>query len=183
METTEKIVEAYARYVKGWLTLPNIKCKGQYEIDLLAVDIRDEKKIDRYHIESGVSISGGFSHLTNKPYSSDELKKRLSQATQRRTLGYFVERKFGSPEILEKLKSYGFVGGNYQKIIVSWGWEPDVSVPAKKAGIELWHLRDLLNAIAEKCKSDTTYFTDDTMRTLQLMALALRQKDTNSIGQ
>ena len=25
METTEKIVESYCRYVKGWFTLPNIK--------------------------------------------------------------------------------------------------------------------------------------------------------------
>ena len=38
METTEKIVESYCRYVKGWFTLPNIKCAGQYEVDLLAVD-------------------------------------------------------------------------------------------------------------------------------------------------
>ncbi|MFP5260339.1 MAG: hypothetical protein ACLGJB_00355 [Blastocatellia bacterium] len=36
METTEKIVESYCRYVKQWFTIPNIKCKGQYEIDLLA---------------------------------------------------------------------------------------------------------------------------------------------------
>jgi len=181
METTEKIVEAYARYVKNWFTLPNIKCQGQFEIDLLAVDVRDQKKIKRYHVESGVSISGGFSHLTNKPYSSDELKKRLSQARQRRTLGYFVERKFGSPEVLEKLKSYGFIPGNYRKVIVSWGWEPDVPDSARKAGVELWHLKDILIEIAEKCKSDTTYFTDDTMRTLQLMALALRHRDANSL--
>ncbi len=33
METTEKIVEAYVRYVKGWATIPNIKCPGQNEID------------------------------------------------------------------------------------------------------------------------------------------------------
>jgi hypothetical protein len=55
METTEKIVEAYVRYVKGWATIPNIKCPGQHEIDLLAID---PVKLNRYHIESGVSISG-----------------------------------------------------------------------------------------------------------------------------
>ena len=176
METTEKIVEAYARYVRGWLTLPNIKCTGQYEIDLLAVDVQDPKKIKRYHIESGISISGGFSHLTNRPYSPDEIKKRLSQSSQRRTLGYFVERKFGSPEVLDRLKHLGFTPGNYRKIIVSWGWESDVPDAARKAGVELWHFKDLLCEIATKCKADTTYFTDDTMRTLQLMTLALRQK-------
>jgi hypothetical protein len=39
METTEKIVEAYVRYVCGWATIPNIKC-GQYEIDLLYASAR-----------------------------------------------------------------------------------------------------------------------------------------------
>jgi len=37
METTEKIVEAYVRYVKGWATISNIKCPGQSETDLLAI--------------------------------------------------------------------------------------------------------------------------------------------------
>ena len=53
METTEKIVESYVRYVRGWATIPNIKCPGQYEIDLLAID---PLNLGRYHIESGVSI-------------------------------------------------------------------------------------------------------------------------------
>ena len=86
METTERIVEAYVRYVKGWFTIPNIKCKGQMEIDLLAVDISNPKNISRYHIESGVSISGAYSKLTNKPFSQDDLKERVKQAGQRRTL-------------------------------------------------------------------------------------------------
>lgn len=37
METTETIVEAYVRYIKGWATIPNIKCSSQLEIDLLAI--------------------------------------------------------------------------------------------------------------------------------------------------
>jgi hypothetical protein len=60
VETTEKIVEAYVRYVRGWATIPNIKCGGQFEIDLIAVDPRS---LDRYHIESGISGSDGFSRL------------------------------------------------------------------------------------------------------------------------
>ena len=94
METTEKIVEAYVRYVKGWFTLPNIKCEGQYEIDLLAVNPYKARGLRRYHVESGISISGSHSRLTNKPYSDRDLKKRLKQASQRRTLGYFTKRKF-----------------------------------------------------------------------------------------
>jgi len=73
METTEKIVEAYVRHIKGWATIANIRCQGQYEIDLLAIDPRTG---NRYHIESGVSISGSFSRLTNQPYSKDLEKER-----------------------------------------------------------------------------------------------------------
>jgi hypothetical protein len=60
METTEKIVEAYVRYVRRWATIPNIRCDGQFEIDLLAID---PVSLERYHIESGVSVSGSYSAL------------------------------------------------------------------------------------------------------------------------
>ncbi len=74
METTEKIVEAYVRYVKGWATIANIKCPGQFEIDLLAVDPRTG---DKYHVESGVSVSGSYSKLTAKPFSVASLSACL----------------------------------------------------------------------------------------------------------
>jgi hypothetical protein len=174
METTEKIVEAYVRYVKGWLTIPNIKCEGQLEIDLLAVNVSDPNAIHRYHIESGVSISGGFSRFTNKAFSPADLKVCVRQAGQRRTLGYFTERKFAGPRVAEKLKSFGFLQGDYTKVIVSWGWEEDVPAAATQAGVELWDFRDMLKEIAENIRADRTYFTDDTMRTLQLMAMATK---------
>ncbi len=171
METTEKIVEAYARYVKGWFTMPNIKCGGQKEIDLLAIDASNPKEIKRYHIESGVSISGSYSLLTNKPFSIDDLKTRVKQAGQRRTLGYFINHKFNNPHVLNKLKEYGFKRSNYTKVIVTWGWKDDVPKAAKKARIELWDFKSILKEIADLSISDKTYFTDDTMRTLQLMAM------------
>lgn len=172
METTERIVEAYARYIKNWFTIPNIKCKGQYEIDLLAVDVDKKGVVNRYHIESGVSISGSYSRLTLKDFSTDRLKNRLQQAGQRRTLGYFTERKFGSSEVLNTLNEYGFQKDNYKKIIVTWGWAEGVPEAAKKAGVQLWSFQDLLIDISKAYKTSRTYFTDDTMRTLQLMAMA-----------
>jgi hypothetical protein len=120
METTEKIVEAYCRYVKNWFTLPNIKCEGQFEIDLLAIDITSPENITRFHIESSISISTGFSKLTAKPFSLERLRVRSHQAEQRHTIDFFVERKFDAPEILAKLGTYGFKPGNYRKVIVSW---------------------------------------------------------------
>ena len=44
METTERIVEAYVRYVKGWAMIPNIKCDGQKEIDLFAIDPKTDDR-------------------------------------------------------------------------------------------------------------------------------------------
>jgi hypothetical protein len=169
VETTEKVVEAYVRYIKGWATIPNIKCPGQYEIDLLAID---PKTSDKYHIESGVSVSSGFSKLTAKPYDAELLKVRVQQAVQRRTFGYFAERKFAAPGIIETLAKYGFEQGAYQKVIVSWGWEEPVEVEAEAQGIQLWHFADILKAITETFKETKVYFTDDTLRTLQLYAMA-----------
>jgi len=144
------------------------------EIDLLAVDLKHKSGIRRYHIESGVSISQGFSLLTNDPYSPEALKQRLKMARQRRTLGYFTKRKFSHPGVREKLKDFGFVPGNYTKVIVSWGWKPEVKAAARRAKVVLWDFKELLRAIAKQYQSDRTYFIDDTMRTLQLMAKAMK---------
>ena len=169
METTERIVEAYCRYVKGWFTIPNIKCVGQLEIDLIAVKpLKRKNGFERYHIESGVSISGSYSRLTANPYSSDDLKIRVKQAGQRRTLGYFEQRKFGSPEVHQELRKFGFKKGNYKKIIVTWGWQDAAKREADKRKIILWDFREILKELAELCKEKKTYFTDDTLRTIHL---------------
>jgi hypothetical protein len=169
VETTEKIVEAYVRYVKGWATIPNIKCPGQYEIDLLAID---PSTLDRYHIESGVSISGSYSKLTAKEYSDEDRKIRVKAAGQRRTLGYFVQRKFSAKEVRDTLKKYGFKLGNYNRVIVSWGWTEEAENNAKRHRIMLWDFRNILRDIGEAFYRERVYFTDDTMRTLQLFARA-----------
>ncbi|HUT03973.1 MAG TPA: hypothetical protein VM163_08805 [bacterium] len=172
METTEKIVDSYCRYVKGWFTIPNVKCKSQYEIDLLAVDISGPEGIKRYHIECGVSISGSYSKLTAKEFSREDLKKRIQQAGQRRTIGYFIERKFGQQEVHDKLREYGFGADrhNYQKVIVTWGWTDDAKQAADREDIILWDFRQVLREIAAAFKTQRTYFTDDTLRTIQLFA-------------
>ena len=170
METTEKIVESYVRYVKGWATIANIKCEGQFEIDLLAVDPRTG---DKFHIESGVSVSGSYSKLTAKPFSTALLKKRVEQAGQRRTLGYFVERKFSEPGVMKKLAEHGFKPGKYEKVIVTWGWTLEAKQQADKCGVVLWDFRDLMAEITERFKDDKIYFTDDTLRTLHLYAKSI----------
>lgn len=174
METTERIVEAYVRYIKGWATIPNIRCDGQLEIDLLAIN---PLTLERYHIESGVSVSGSYSKLTNHPYSVDELKKRVKQAAQRRTLGYFRDRKFGDENVAAKLKEYGFHEGNYEKVVVTWGWQVGVKEAAQEAKIALWDFRRLIAELAKEFATQRTYFADDTLRTLHLFSLAEAAKD------
>jgi len=169
VETTEKIVEAYVRYVKGWATLPNLKCPGQFEIDLLAIDPRTG---DKYHIESGVSVSGSYSKLTAKPFSPVLLKKRVEQAGQRRTLGYFVERKFSAPGVLETLAKHGFKPGSYAKIVVTWGWTTEAEREARTHEVTLWDFRKLMAEITHRIQDNSLYFTDDTLRTLHLYAKA-----------
>ena len=169
METTERIVEAYVRYVKGWATIPNIKCSGQHEIDLLAID---PVALNRYHIETGVSVSVVYSKLTAKPYSDADRKQRGKAAGQRRTIGYFAQQKFNHRYVRKKLKEFGFRRGKYEKIIVSWGWTDGAAKAAKRRRIELWDFRDLMREIARTFREKRTYFTDDTMRTLHLFSRA-----------
>jgi hypothetical protein len=104
METTEKIVEAYVRYVKGWATIPDLRCASQKEIDLFAIDpVTDE----RWHIETSVSISSGFSALTSDAHEPGEHKVRAKQAGARRKLGFFLAEKFEPVAVTEKLCSFG----------------------------------------------------------------------------
>lgn len=170
MVTTEKIVEAYVRYLKDWATIPNIKCPGQHEIDLLAVDPQSGK---RFHIESSVSISSSFSKLTAKPYSEDDFKVRTKQPQQRRTLGYFVNKKFDAKGVIDTLRVYGFKRGNYSKVIVTWDATDEAKKKARDQKIELWYFPEIMAKIANKVKDRKTHFTDDTLRTLHLYSRVL----------
>ncbi|MBK1669290.1 hypothetical protein CKO28_14730 [Rhodovibrio sodomensis] len=165
METTERIVEAYVRYVKGWATIPNVRCDGQNEIDLLAIDPVSNA---RHHIEVSISISQSFRKLTGKPYDREAAKQRVDKAKQRRTVGFFVEQKFEAPTVVAKLREFGFEPGAYNKVIVTWGWDADAEEQAQAAGILLWDFRELISEIGDAIRGQRTYFADDTLRTLNL---------------
>lgn len=170
METTEKIVEAYVRYVKGWATIPNIRCDGQYEIDLLAID---PITLARYHIEISVSGSQTYSKLTAKTFDPELLKQRVQKAKMRRTLGYFIQHKFGTPPVAAKLASYGFQPGEHRKIVVTWDWTSDAKAAADAAEIDLWDFRTIMREISASIRDKRSYFTDDTLRTINLFVRAL----------
>lgn len=180
METTERIVEAYVRYVKGWATIPNIRCDGQHEIDLVAID---PVSLERYHIESGVSVSQSYRKLTTKPFDVEKLKARVGKAGQRRTLGYFIEKKFGEPKVVSALKRYGFAKGRYHKVIVSWGWTKEAEEEAAAKGIELWDFREIMHEIADEIRGTRHYFQDDTLRTINLFVHAADEAEKKLSGE
>jgi len=125
-----------------------------------------------------VSISESFSKLTDKTFSIEDLKVRVKAAGQRRTIGYFIERKFELPEVVAELQKYGFRPGNYERIIVTWGATPEAEALAKKHRVDLWDFRDLLRKIAAASKDQRTYFTDDTARTIQLFAMPAEDRQS-----
>lgn len=169
METTEKIVEAYVRYVKRWATIPNLRCGPFKELDLFAIDPRTDK---RYHIETSVSISGAYSKLTAKELAPDEHKDRVKQAGARRKLSFFLEHKFGPSAVRDELASLGCNPDNVERVIVTWDATADALAAARTAGIEVWLFPDMMQEIAEKAREGKTYFGDDTLRTLTLFAKA-----------
>ncbi|MBM3501595.1 MAG: hypothetical protein FJX74_23320 [Armatimonadetes bacterium] len=173
MDTAERIVEAYCRYIKGWATIPNIRCGGQKEIDLLAVDPASG---ERYHIEVSISISDAFSKLTDKPFDPADLRDRVKQPGARRTVGFFASRKFDDADVVAKLAEYGFASGGYRKAIVTWGWQKGVQERAHEFGIELLDFRQLILDLVDYLKDQTAHFGDDTIRTLHLYARAAKAK-------
>jgi hypothetical protein len=168
METTEKIVESYCRYVRNWFTIANVKCVGQNEIDLLGVEFRDNGQIKRYHVESSVSISGGFSKLTEIPFDPVAYRIPVRKPKLRRSIYYFIERKFSLASVVEKLASYGFTADNHERIIVTWGWTPAAKSIADERKITLLDFREILKQLKKRCEQSKVYFKDDTIRTIQL---------------
>lgn len=172
MDTAERIVEAYVRYVKGCATIPNIGCPGQGEIDLLAIN---PKTMERFHIETSVSISGGFSKLTGKPFDEVLVKDRVKAPEQRRTVGFFVCRKFANPGVLGVLADHGFLPGEYRRVIVTWGATTEAREQAKNQDVDLWDFPDLIRGIATHISDRSCHFGDDTLRTLHLYTLAIKE--------
>ena len=165
METTEKIVEAYVRYYMKCATIANIKCGGQKEIDLLAVNPANG---ERYHIESSVSISQSFSKLNTKPFDREKLRERVQVPKLRRTIDYFAEMKFSDPHVLKTLAEYGFKNDNYSKIVVAWGYTDDVPLKAQELNITIWAFPEIMARLTELFKDNRIYYIDDTLRTLHL---------------
>jgi len=168
MEPSEKVVESYFRFVKGYFTIPNIRCKGQKEIDLIGMKANNGPP-ERIHVEVSVQTSGEFQKINAKDYSREQKNTRSGSASERVKIGYFIKEKFNNEDVMARLKEYGFEGDNYNKIVVAWGWEKDAELIAKKNGIcPIW-FADILHEMQDKFGKETGYYLDDTIRLLQLL--------------
>jgi len=163
METTEHITEAYVRHVLGWFTNSNIKAKGGKEIDILAIDVRENK----YHIESGVTHKKNWALKSKRSKEDFDLEKGKTKWKHRNSVDFFIKEKFNDKRVIEKLIDFDF-NDNYKKIIVVWQVaNNEVFEYGKSKGVEVWELKDkvknLMNSLGE------TYYSDDILRTLQLV--------------
>lgn len=180
METTERIVEAYCRHIKGWLTLPNLRL-GNYEVDLVAQD----QQGTYYHIEVHVSVSASFSKLTSDPYTPKEEQYRGLAAKARNKIGFYVAKKFAGPEVARLFQSRGVDYSKVTKVIVAWGAQPEASREAERQSIDIWLMPDLIKEMLSHLKESKAYHGDDTMRTIQMVArtLALKGDSGNDASQ
>lgn len=171
METTEKIVETYCNYIKSWFTIPNIKCKGGKEIDLLALEIDPNNNVikKRYHIEISIHKGPGFSKLTAQKYTEGEYRERTKTAIVRRSIWFFINKKFNDKNVKTKLAEYGFKGKNYKKVIVSLGWSNDVVPIAEKEDIELLDFGTVLEELVGRYKESSQHFNNDAIVTIQYL--------------
>lgn len=182
MEATEHIVNSFCNYLLEWLTVPNIKCKGGKEIDLLAVDPRSGR---RYHVETTGSTTGKFRFLTSK----DVEQWPNDRPAQRKFIEYFDKEKFEHASILDRLKEYGFLKGNYKKVVVTWDISSNLisrledgqikgritEIPTYQyKGLMIWKIPDILDTFLDRPKLDNWYVSDDIYRTLQLVAMKLK---------
>lgn len=170
METTEKIVESYCRYVRKLFTIPNIK-RGNNEIDLLAISSDGTEK---FHIETSIVTGKNFTKLTGDDFVEENLSNH-KKAAERRKVDFFEKKKFNDSNILSVLNEYGF-SGNYKKVIVTLDWTPEAQLKAIQYNIELWNFNGMLFEIMTFLDDKTSYFSDDTLRTVQLVHKAIQWK-------
>lgn len=155
METAEKIVEAYVRYVKRWATIANINCPGQKEVDLLAIDYHAGR---RYHIEVNVSITPSFRRW------------RVQDLTS------YLQSHFLDNNVLRGLEEYGFQDDNYTKVLVTWDWEENAEAVAQEMGIEMWRFPKIIQEINNKLMHEHSWLRDDELRTIHLVLNAERNQ-------
>lgn len=80
---------------------------------------------------------------------------------------FYAREKFGSQQVKEKLREFGFSGG-YGRILVCWQVaDSGVVEYARRSGIEVWELRQKIGELTDRIGD--SYYPDEILRTLQLV--------------
>lgn len=167
MKPAESIVEAYFRYCKRAFTKTNFRAVGQVELDLIGVNSQS-KGPSFYHVESSVSISGGFSRITNKPYRKKEAKERGKKAGQRKTAGFFISEKFYSRNVISTLKEAGCDPKNLERVLVAWDFDDDARRALERNSITCLTMKEIFQELAVELAEETRDLDSDILRTIQL---------------
>ena len=154
--------------LKKYFTIPNLRCSGQKEIDLIGMR-EGNGQVLRIHVEVSVTTSGAYKKINSQPYSKTKMKTRSGSASERVKIGYFVDSKFNDTNVISTLKEYGFSRNNYEKVIVAWDWDTTVDPIAAKNGIKLLRFKEILKEMMNVFGKNGSYFSDDTVRLLQLL--------------
>lgn len=89
--------------------MTNIRCKGNKEIDLLAINPRTG---DKFHVESRVGTSPSFKIRIKDTYTSKGRPHKIG-------LDYFDKEKFNHPIVIKKIQEI-FGNLDYRQILVVW---------------------------------------------------------------
>jgi hypothetical protein len=167
MNASEEIVKAYFEHICGLYTRTNIKGEGQCELDLIGVKIGPE--ISYYHVETTVSIADGFSKITNSIYDPKIEKIRTQSAKQKKTAGYFINKKFYSEQVLATYKSLNIDKENVKRIVVAWDFEDDAKNALSANNIEAKSIKDIFQELATHLALETSNIDSDILKTIQLL--------------
>jgi len=166
MEPEVHIIERYFQLVERAFTMTNIRCRGGKEIDLLAVDPRNDR---RWHVEARVSTS--FPIRMRATYTRDG-------RCHRNGLDWFKKEKFEHPYVLERIKEIFGSLEDYEKILVVFttekGYAPEwIEEAYKKYGIRVWFIRDVIEALKERIR--VVGARDDVLRLIELISMIEKQ--------
>jgi hypothetical protein len=158
MEPEVHIIEKYFQVVLGCLTMTNVKCDSQKEIDVLAID---PIMLKRYHIE--VNAWTTRYDKVQEDWLEDE----------------FHKKKFDYSTVKQKIRE---VFGNvaYNKVLVVWKVKNQqvIDTAKEKFHIEIRLMGDILKELQEAVsRGEIKGSRDDVLRIMELVSL-VKQEDS-----
>lgn len=177
MEPEVHLIEKYLQAIKKWLTMTNIRLKGNKEIDLLAINPRNGEK---FHVESRVTLTG-FKLTRKDTYSQ---KGKSKGKPHRRGLDFFDKEKFNHDVVKASIHEI-FGNTNYSKILVVWDVEDEsvIDIAKERFGIEIWYMQNILDELREAIfQGKLKGSRDDILRTVELVLKMHKVSERKSIG-